>query len=89
MVPRMRMGVELSKSVHDPPAIQVVWRDLDPHTITEHEADAVSLQPPGEVAEHLVPVVELDAEHPATQGLRHLTLQLKLLFLLVNYRPVR
>src|SRR5439155_16602807 len=78
----------LSKSVHDPAARQVVRGQLDPHAVAEHDADPIALHPSAEIAERLVAVVELDAEHPPAQSLRDLAFELHFLVLLADDRSV-
>src|SRR5215210_3573151 len=87
IVPLRRRPATLTKPVHDAAARQIVRRHLDPHAVAEHDANPVPLQPPGEITERLVPVVELHAEHPATQRLRDLALELDLLFLFLHCAP--
>src|SRR5215213_6704158 len=87
IVPLRRRPAKLAKAVNDAAARQVVRRHLDPHTVAEHDANSIPLQPPGEIAERLVPVVELHAEHAATKSLRDLALQLDLFFLFFHTSP--
>src|SRR5215211_2659850 len=87
IVPLRRRPAKLAKAVHDAAARQIVRRHLDPHTVAEHDTNPVPLQPPGEIAERLVPVVELHAEHAATKSFRDLPLQLDLLFLFFHTSP--
>src|SRR6266545_2740471 len=89
IVPLMRRPAKLAKAVHDAAARQVVRRHLDPHTVAEHDANSVPLEPSGEIPERLVSVVELDAEHAATERLRDLALKLDLLFLFLHTSPLR
>src|SRR5919112_2699885 len=70
----------LLEAVRDAPAREVVRRDLDPDAVAREDADAVAAHLARKVTEHLVPVVELDAEHQAGQGLGDLALELHLLF---------
>jgi hypothetical protein len=88
IVPRIRIVTTLPKSVHNPPARQVVRRELDPDPVAEQYAHAVSLQAPSEIRESLVAVVELDAEHPAAQSFGDFAVQLDLIAFLVDFRSV-
>src|SRR5919199_292913 len=67
--------------VRDPAAIEVVRRELDLHPVAREDADVVAPHLARDVPEHLVVVVELDAEHRVGKGLRDLPLHLDLLFL--------
>src|SRR4051794_17830418 len=75
---RRGSGFRLLEAVGDAPAGEVVRRDLDPDAVTGKDADAVAAHLAGQVAEHLVPVVELDAEHQAGQGLGDFALEFDL-----------
>src|SRR3954470_23552184 len=55
----------LLEAVRDAPAREVVRRDLDPDAVARQDANAVAAHLAGQVAELLVPVVQLDAEHQA------------------------
>lgn len=68
-------------AVHNPAAIEVVRRQLDPHPIAEEDLDPVTPHLPGRVSKRLVTVVQQDAKHPVPKSLDHLALQLDLLFL--------
>ena len=68
-------------SVDDPPAGQVVRRQLDLDPIAGEDLDPVAPHLPGCIAERLVAVVERDAKHPAAKRLDDLAFQLDLLFL--------
>src|SRR5581483_685192 len=68
-------------SVGDPTAIEVVRRELDLDPVAGQDADVVAPHLARDVAEHLVPVVELDLEHRVREGLDDLALHLDLLFL--------
>src|SRR5581483_2393315 len=50
-------------AVGDATAGQVVGRELDLDPVAGEDADVVHAHLPGDVCEHLVPVVELDPEH--------------------------
>src|SRR4051794_4724800 len=67
--------------VRDAPAVEVVGRQLDLDPVAREDADVVAPHLSRDVAEHLVVVVELHAEHRVGQGLHDLALHLDLLFL--------
>src|SRR5690606_9344455 len=69
--PRESTGTRppLLVSVGDPAPAQVVGRDLDLHAVTGQDADAVLAHLAAEMPEHLVAVVECDAEVTPLQGL--------------------
>jgi hypothetical protein len=71
----------LPVAVDDASAVQVVRGKLHAHAVTEEDPDPVAPHLAGRVAERLVPVVELDPEHPIAEGLDDLALHLDLLFL--------
>src|SRR5438105_2750063 len=50
-------------AVGDATTAEVVRRELDLHAVTGEDADVVHAHLPGDVREHLVPVLELDTEH--------------------------
>src|SRR5947207_2115522 len=60
IVPRIRVTATLAKAIDNAAASQVIRRQLDPHAVAEHEPDAVPLHPSAQIAERLVPVVELN-----------------------------
>src|SRR5215207_8706782 len=68
-------------AIGDPAAIQVVWGQLDLHPVAGQDADVVPPHLARDVAEHLVPIVELNLEHRVREGLDDLALHLDLLFL--------
>src|SRR4029453_7761182 len=68
-------------AIRDPPAVQVVWRQLDLDPVARQDADVMPPHLAGNMAEDLVPVVELDLEHRVWEGLDDLALHLDLLFL--------
>src|SRR4051794_13891952 len=72
-------------AVDDPRAIEVVGRDLDPDAIAGEDADAEAPHLARDVAEDLVPVVELHPEHGVRERLDHLAFELDLLFLGQTY----
>jgi len=57
--------------VGDAAATQVVWSELHLDAITRQDPDVVHSHLPRDVGEHLVPVLELDAEHGVGQRLDH------------------
>ena len=67
--------------VDDPRAMKVVRRNLDPHAVAGEDADAEPPHLARHVAEHLVTVVELHAEHRVRKGLYDLPLELDLFLL--------
>src|SRR5436305_3837971 len=71
----------LAVAVDDPRAAQIVRRDLDPDAVARKDADAEAAHLARHVTQHLVVVVELDAEHRVGQGLDDLALELDLFFL--------
>src|SRR5262245_5812741 len=58
-------------SIGDAAAAEVVRRELDLHAVTGEDPDVVHAHLPRDVGEHLVPVLELDAEHGVGQRLDH------------------
>src|ERR1051325_4204304 len=68
-------------AVRDAPAVEIVGRELDLDPVAGQDADVVPAHLAGDVAKHLVPVVELDLEHRVREGLHDLALHLDLLFL--------
>src|SRR5436305_9401480 len=61
--------------------VEVVGRQLDLHPVARQDADVVAAHLAGDVAEHLVPVVELHSEHRVGERLGDLPLHLDLVFL--------
>src|SRR5690242_1003102 len=55
-------------AVGDATPAEVVRRELDLHAVAGEDADVVHAHLPGDVREHLVPVLELHAEHGVGQG---------------------
>jgi len=82
-------AVRLTEPVDDAAAVEVVRRHLDADAVSEHHPDAVPLHPTSRVADHLVPVLEADPEHPVAEGLDDLALHLDLLFLLSDDASLR
>src|SRR6186713_705148 len=68
-------------AIGDSAAVQIVGRKLDLDSVSRQDADVVPPHLAGNVAEDLVPVVELDLEHGVREGLHDLALHLDLLFL--------
>src|SRR5688572_883624 len=55
-------AARLALAVDDEAAGGIVGRDRDGHAIAEHHADAVAAHLAGQLGEHFVPVLQLDAE---------------------------
>src|SRR3954462_2597424 len=66
----------LAVAVHDARAVQVVGRDLHAHAVARQDPDPEAPHLAGDVAQDLVAVVELDAEHGVGEGLHDLALEL-------------
>src|SRR5215216_3201399 len=66
--------------IHDATAREVVGGELDPHTVAGVHPDPEPAHLSGGVAERLVPVVEVDAEHAVPERLDDLAGHLDLLF---------
>src|SRR5687767_12264489 len=60
--------------VGDATTAEVVGSELDLHTIARENSDVVHPHLPGDVCEHLVPVLELDTEHGVRERLNHRSL---------------
>src|SRR5712692_10378743 len=58
-------------AVNDAPAGQVVWRKLDSNLVPGQDADEVLAHLSGDVRQHLVLVLELNAKHRVGQWLDH------------------
>src|SRR4051812_20640852 len=72
----LRAISRLLHAVHDPPAGEVVRRDLDADPVTGQHADAVAAHLAGEVRQHLVVIhVELDAEQQVGERLDDFTFE--------------
>ena len=69
-------------SVRNPPAIEVVRRQLDLHAVAGEDADAIAPHLPGRISERLVAAVEGNPEITVPQSLDDLAVELNLLFLL-------
>src|SRR5262249_13329900 len=68
--------------VDDPPSLQIVRGQLDSNAVAEQHPDPEPLHPAGRVPDHLVPVVQPDAEHAVAKRLDDLALELDLLLFL-------
>ena len=68
-------------SVDDPRAMQVVRRNLDAYAVAGEDADAEPPHLARHVAEHLVTVVELHAEHRVRESFYDLPFELDLFLL--------
>ena len=55
---------------------EVIWGELNADGVTGKDADEVLAQLPGNVSEHLVPVLQAHLEHRVWQGEDDLTLDL-------------
>src|SRR5438874_7198307 len=69
-------------SVGDSTAGEVVRRQLHLHLVARKDADVVLSHLPRDLRQHLVAVVQLDAEHRAREGLGDLAFDLDLVVLL-------
>src|SRR5678816_4932474 len=78
---RLLPGRRLLETEGDAAAREVVRGQFDLHTVTRKNPDVVLAHLPGDLREHGLAALELDAEHRARQGLDHLALDLDLLFL--------
>lgn len=67
--------------IDDTCAMEVVRRDLDAYAVAGEDADAEPPHLARHVAEHLVTVVELHAEHRVREGLYDLPFELDLFLL--------
>jgi hypothetical protein len=77
----------LPVAVDDPPAIQVVRRQLDLDLVAGEDANAVAPHLPGGVTERLVTAFESDPEVTVPKRLDDLAVELDLLFLLGDGAP--
>src|SRR2546428_7276970 len=75
----------LLEPIGDSASSEVVRRQLDLHTVARQDPDEVHPHLPAHVREHLVAVLELDAEHRVRQRLDHRSLDLDRVFL--GHRP--
>src|SRR3954451_23222953 len=71
----------LPVAVDDAGPVKVVRGDLDAHPVPRQDPDAEPPHLPGDVAEHLVAVVQLDPEHGVRERLDDLAFEFDLLFL--------
>src|SRR4051795_10441689 len=84
----LRIAAKSSSSpmaVDDPRPVEVVRRDLHADAVTGEDADAEASHLARDVAENLVPVVELHPEHGVRERLDDLPFELDLLFLGQTY----
>src|SRR6185436_20804126 len=70
----------LFQAVHDPPAVEVVGRELHQHAIARQDADEMLAHLAGDVRQDLVLVVELHPEHRVRERLDDRGLDLDRLF---------
>src|SRR6476661_2606519 len=70
----------LLEAVDDAATVEVVRRDLDADAVARQDADAEPTHLAGEMREHDMTVLELDAEVQVLEGLYDLALQFDLLF---------
>src|SRR5436305_9543422 len=75
---------DLPLAVDDAAAAQIVWGDLDFDPIARIDPDPIPAHLARRVAECLVPVVQKDFVHAASERLDHRALELYLLFLLCH-----
>ena len=62
--------MQLFVSIHNPPSIQVVWAQLNSHTISWQNPDEVLAHPSGDMSQHLMIVLEFYLEHGVWQRLQ-------------------
>mgnify|MGYP003340292131 CR=1 FL=1 len=62
--------------VHDATAGEVIWRQFHDDAVVEEDADVVLPHLAADVGEHLVSVLQLNAEHRIGQRLDHAALDL-------------
>src|SRR5438874_272213 len=67
-------------SVDDAAAVEVVRRQLDTNAVAQEHPDPVPLHPPGRIADHHVPVVQPEPEHPVAESFDDLPFHLDFLF---------
>src|SRR3954447_8977323 len=77
-----RTFISSTLSVGDSTASEVIRRQLHLHLVARKDADVVLSHLPGDLRQHLVPVVQPDAEHRARKRLGDLAFDLDLVFLL-------
>src|SRR5512138_4042313 len=75
-------------AVRDPTAREVVGRELQLHPVARDDADVELLHLAGRVGEHRRTLVDLDAVHPAGEGLLDGPLYLDARFLLAHRSPL-
>src|SRR5215216_8197603 len=67
-------------AIDDARAVEVVGRDLNPNPVPRQDPDAEAAHLAGDVAEHLVAVVELHPEHRVRERLHDLAFEFDFLF---------
>src|SRR5215217_2937463 len=67
-------------AIDDARAVEVIWGDLHPYPIPRQDPDAETAHLAGDVAEHLVAVVELHPEHRVRERLHDLAFEFDFLF---------
>src|SRR5438445_10174318 len=77
-----RTFISSTLSVGDSTASEVVGRQFHLHLVARKDADVVLSHLPRDLRQHLVPVVQLDAEHRAGKRLGDLAFDLDLVVLL-------
>ena len=65
-----------SHPVRDATPGEVIGRELDADGVTGKDADEVLAQLPGDVSEHLVPVLQAHLEHRVREGKDHFSFDL-------------
>src|SRR6478752_1415737 len=75
-------------AVDDPPAVQIVGRQLDLDPVAGQDADPVAPHPARDVTGGLMAVVELDPEEAVAERLGDLALHLDLFFLDAHMAPL-
>ena len=69
---RSRLGVVLAVAECDPPARQVVRRELDDDPVTRKHADVILAHSPAEMSKHLVAILKLNGEHRVGERIENL-----------------
>src|SRR5215217_8308788 len=67
-------------AIDDARAVEVIWGDLNPNPVPRQDPDAEAAHLAGDVAEHLVAVVELHPEHRVRARLHDLAFEFDFLF---------
>jgi hypothetical protein len=65
---RPRLTPELFRAVGDETATRIVRRNRDRHLIAEHHPDAISAHAPGQMRQHRMSALDIDAEIPADEN---------------------